>query len=136
MSDTRRLIPGPPIAAGSLVRTPSGRTARVLAIYARSGEASVETLPERIDFKVSRLQPIPDDAAQSLGLVILTAPDTPKPIEAALLESLRADGFTVRAEDGKVIAEHPTCQLDDYRAQCIEDNNAMMLAALEASPSV
>ena len=60
----------------------------------------------------------------------------PTPIKVALLESLRMDGFTVRAEHGRFIAEHPTRQLDAYRAQCIEDNNALMLEVLEASPNV
>lgn len=133
MSD-RTLIPGLPLAEGELVQTCAGRPAIVRSISPGGMEATVE-LPggALAAFRSSRLsRPFGDPAR----LVFLTAPDTPKPIEAALLESLRADGFTVRAEDGKVIAEHPTCQLDAYRAQCIEDNNAMMLEALEASPSV
>lgn len=51
----RRLVPGPPIVAGAIVSTPTGREARVIGIDEKRGEALIEWLPERAAFRLSRL---------------------------------------------------------------------------------
>lgn len=55
MTDFRRLIHAPAIEAGAIVKTPTGREARVLAVDTTRGEALVEWMPERAAFRCSRL---------------------------------------------------------------------------------
>lgn len=53
------------------------------------------------------------------------------PIENAILASLRRDGFDCRVELGRFVAHHPAHELDEYRRMSIEDNNELMIEALQ-----
>ncbi len=51
----RNLFHTQAIAPGCVVRTPAGRRAVVIAVNDARGEATVQTEPERIDFRTSKL---------------------------------------------------------------------------------